>query len=240
MGCTVWGSSPFAIRAPNVFAKVEQVDTEFLSGDIELSPISAETAGTSSTTDITCTLPVDDAHATLPAFKACPTHSIAFMANRRLALAAFSSGATISCWFISTAAVAAWPEPRDAFGDWSRTASKRLRRLSQIAKPIGPSYQLRSRSYFRHTHHAIIALVRAVRGGIIATIEGTNPWRKWLTWMRIFGENERRKHAEWPSGSPQRGLGMICLLLRTDMSAWRRRQGNASNPSANGYDAAGV
>jgi hypothetical protein len=87
MGCTVWGSSPFAIRAPNVFAKVEQVDTEFLSGDIELSPISAETAGTSSTTGITCTLPVDDAHATLPAFKACPTHSIAFMANRRLATA---------------------------------------------------------------------------------------------------------------------------------------------------------
>jgi hypothetical protein len=109
-----------------------------------------------------------------------------------------------------------------------------------MSEPNGPSDQLRSRSYFRHIHHNIIAPDAAVRGGIIATIEGTNPWQKWLTWMRAFGNNERRKPAEWRSGSPRHGPGMICLLLRTDMSAWRRRQGNASSPSDSGYDAAGV
>lgn len=65
-------------------------------------------------------------------------------------------------------------------------------------------------------------------------------WQKCLTWMRAFGENARKKHAEWQSGSAQLGPGTICLPLPIDMSTWRRWRGNTNSPLANGNTAAGV
>jgi hypothetical protein len=136
--------------------------------------------------------------------------------------------------------VAAWPKPNGCVRRLVPTTGSSNDACAHLRALGDPSYQLRLRSYFRHTHRSIIAPDACDERGVIATTEGTNRWRKWLTWMRASGENERRKHAEWRSGSPQHGPGTICLRLRTDMSAWPRRPGNASSPLANGYDAAGV